>query len=194
MDNKLSQSTLNLFPTQTLVSNTHTHTTNCSVQHSCESPPPPAAEPHSSRTKLLRGRGLVAQVFPIEMQTLWYGNWQLQKPARIHTSMHWNHLRNVRWDGTSSKTRQTNGLNQQVWGGWEMGVEVQGGRVEAEPPGHLFPSLSFFQVLLFTNLFQEMQDFQSATYIFPNKTSQYSLPDWGDLTSTSLGIAHVNIK
>lgn len=37
------------------------------------------------------------------MQTLWYGNWPLQKPARIHTSMHWNHLRNVRWDGTSSQ-------------------------------------------------------------------------------------------
>ena len=55
------------------------------------------------RTKLLRGRGLVAQVLPIEMQTLWYGNWQLQKPARIHTSMHWNHLRNVRCDGTSSQ-------------------------------------------------------------------------------------------
>lgn len=58
---------------------------------------------HSIRTKLLRRRGLVAQVLPIEMQTLWYGNWQLQKTARIHTSLHWNHLRNVRWDGTSSQ-------------------------------------------------------------------------------------------
>lgn len=58
---------------------------------------------HSIRTKLLRRRWLVAQVLPIEMQTLWYGNWQLQKTARIHTSMHWNHLRNVRWDGTSSQ-------------------------------------------------------------------------------------------
>lgn len=80
---------------------------------------------HSFRTKLLRRkRGLVARVLPFEMQTLWYGNWQLQKPARIHTSMHWNHLRNVRWDGTSfPETTQTNGPNQHVSGRLRDGSE-----------------------------------------------------------------------
>lgn len=70
------------------------------------------------------GGGLVAQVLPIEMQTLWYGNWQLQKAARIHTSVHWNHLRNVRWDGTSSQKDKC--TKPACLDGWEMGVEGGG--------------------------------------------------------------------
>lgn len=108
---------------------------------------------HSIRTKQLRGRGLVAQVLPIEMQTLWYGNWQLQKPARIHTSMYWNHLRNVRCDGTSSprqhrqmdQTSSMSGAGVRWWGDGEGETEREGGSNRTVGPSSpfYFP-LSFF--------------------------------------------------
>lgn len=127
MANKFSQSTLNLFPTQTLASHTHTHTHN---QLQCPAILRAASTTDSSsytppEQNCLEERGLVAQVFPIEMQTLWYGNWQLQKPARIHTSMHWNHLRNVRWDGTSSQDKTDKWTKPARLGRVRDGVEVQ---------------------------------------------------------------------
>lgn len=85
------KSTPNLLPTLTLAPHKHTKPAAVSsapyrnlhyLQQLQEQ-----RQQHPIRTKLLRGRGLVAQVLPIEMQTLWYGNWQLQKPARIHTSI-----------------------------------------------------------------------------------------------------------
>lgn len=144
---------------------------------------------HSIRTKQLRGRGLVAQVLPIEMQTLWYGNWQLQKPARIHTSMYWNHLRNVRCDGTSSprqhrqmdQTSSMSGAGVRWWG--DRGRDRERGWKQQN--GWPFLSLLFPSFFLFLILSQhffyfgetawaQMREFGNTTCIFKDKTSHYS--------------------
>lgn len=138
-----------------LLSHIHTHTQATAVSSNPVSSlyHQQQRQQHSIRTKLLRGRGLVAQVLPIEMQTLWYGNWQLQKPARIHTSMHWNHLRNVRWDGTSSQDNTDKWTKPACLGASERrsggGTEKERER-EGEGWRHTsssFLSLSFFEFL-----------------------------------------------
>lgn len=151
---------------------------------------------HSIRTKLLRRRGLVAQVLPIEMQTLWYGNWQLQKTARIHTSMHWNHLRNVRWDGTSSQDNTDKWTKPARLGRVREGAKVErverrrrrsrGRRREGERGRKTvvcpFP-LTPYQFLQFTvsafvvekdSSWAEMQDFRGATSTLSSKTTHYA--------------------
>lgn len=153
---------------------------------------------HSTRTKLLRGRGLVAQVFPIEMQTLWYGNWQLQKPARIHTSMHWNHLRNVRWDGTSSQDKIDKWTKPAGLGRVRDGFEVQRERERERGwrgrQQNICPP-SAFEFLPSKHLFPETAwaVWWSATSTF---TSATPLPVWEDVTFSSSGITdgYVSIK
>lgn len=145
---------LNLLPIQTLallshlptLTHTHIHNPTAVSRNPVSSLLPHHCRPRqwqqcSIRTKLLGGRGLAAKV-------LLYWNadtliWKLavtKKPARIHTSVDWNHLRNVRWDGTSSQRRhQTNGLNQPAWLGWELSWRGRGVWWEEEARDHLSP-------------------------------------------------------